>query len=111
SGRGAAAGRDSTIADTPADAGGGLFALGDGAAGDGSASVNLVNTILAGTTGTASDFQSDTAGGAVATGGSNNLISTNPSSGGFSGTATITGVDPLLGALGLYGGPTPTIPL
>ena len=44
-------------------------------------------------------------------GGSNDLIQTNPSTGGFSGTDTITGPRPMLGALGLYGGPTATIPL
>ncbi len=103
---------DSTIANNSANAGGALFVLGDGTVGNGTAMVGLTNTILAGTSASASDFQSATvSGGVVVAGGSNDLIETVPTTGGFSGSATITGLAPELGALGNYGGPTQTLPL
>ena len=103
---------NSTLADNTATAGGALFVLGDGTSGDGTATLQLTNTILAGTAASATDFQSaSTSGGSVIATGSNDLIQNNPSSGGFSGPATITGVAPDLGVLGNYGGPTPTLPL
>ncbi len=103
---------NATLADNTANAGGALFVLGDGASGDGTATLQLTNTILAGTAASATDFQSATSsGGSVIATGSNDLIQNNPSTGGFSGPATITGVAPGLGVLGNYGGPTPTLPL
>jgi hypothetical protein len=86
--------------------------LGDGTSGDGTATVQLTNAILAGTTASHSDFESDVfGGGSVVTSGDHNLIQKNSSLQGFAGQDTITGVAPLLGALGNYGGPTPTLPL
>ena len=102
----------STIAGDTAQTGAGLFALGDGLAGNGLATVEMVNTILAGATKAAGDFQSATvSGGAVAATGANDLIQFDPTLGGFSGPGTITGVAPRLGVLGNYGGPTQTLPL
>jgi hypothetical protein len=102
---------DSTLAyNTAAQGGGAVYAQGD----EDTASVEMDNTIVADSTGGVSDFlalPSAMNGGAVTTGGTNNLILTNPDPtlGGFAGTNTITGQDPQLGKLTDNGGPTPTI--
>ncbi len=72
----------------------------------------MVNTIVASSSGAATDFQTATLNaGAISTGGNNNLIEINPSTNGFSGALTITGVDPKLGLLANNGGPTQTFGL
>jgi hypothetical protein len=74
--------------------------------------IDLMNSVLGGTTSGANDFTTAEVGaGTIGFAGSNNLIETNSSAGGFpaSGLVTFspgTGV----GALGDYGGPTPTMP-
>ncbi len=106
---------NSTLANNTADAGGGLYVVGAGLTGNGTAAVLLTNSILAGTSASGSDYQAATvSGGSVVTSGDHDLIQNNPAvaAGGFPTDSTfITGVAPLLGTLGNYGGPTPTIPL
>ena len=96
-----------TIAGNTANQGGGVFAVGDGV----TATVQMVNSILAYTSHTASDFQTATINsGSVSIGGNNNLIQTNPGTNGFTGALTIA-ADPLLGSLANNGGPTQTLGL
>ena len=102
-----------TIAGNTATLGGGMFVLTDGAGGEDTATLTLNNTILAGSAGGADDFGTLLlAGGHLALGGANDLIQTNPTSGGFPVSSTIiTGQDPLLGPLANNGGPTATMAL
>jgi len=81
--------------------------------GSGTAAVALTNVILGQSGVTAvSDFVAATnAGGSAPTqSGTNNLISNNPETGGFTG-GTILGTDPMLGALASNSGPTQTMAL
>jgi hypothetical protein len=88
---------------------GGIFELGDG----GAATVQMNNSIVANSTGSINDFLSSMLnGGSVSTGGTNNLVRTNPTAGGFGAANTLTGKDPLLAAsLAHNGGPTQTLAL
>lgn len=100
---------NSTLSGNTADgAGGTIYNLGDGAIG----SVVMNNTIVAGTAPNSADFMSATLNGGISdTSGSNNLVQKNPALGGFIGTGTLTGQDPLLGSLADNGGPTQTLAL
>jgi hypothetical protein len=99
---------NSTIAGNTADQAGGISNLGDGAAGN----VRLLNSIVANSTGSVSDFLSSSInGGSVGTSGVNNLIRTNPVTGGFVGVGSIIGQDPRLAGLADNGGPTQTMAL
>lgn len=93
-----------TFSGNSADAGGGVFVLGDGTA----AGVALYNSILNQTLNGDTDFDSTTINsGSVNNSGSNNLVAT-------SGTSTpgaLTYVDPQLGTFANHGGPTPTLPI
>src|SRR5262249_32804526 len=85
--------------------GGGIFNLGDG----GLATVQMDNSIVAGS-GDHSDFWStDIHDGIVWTGGASNLVQNNPLNSGFVGSATLTGLDPGLSSLANHGGPTETM--
>src|SRR5262249_27435874 len=88
-----------TIANNTASQGNGIFK-------NNLTIVEVVNTIVAGPANGAGDFVC-----LGATRGSNNLIQNNPSTNGFVGTNTITGVDPQLMPLADNGGPTPTLAL
>jgi hypothetical protein len=96
---------------TAAQGGGGIFNLGSTKAGGGystgTGTVTISNTILANSTGGASDFDGSGTQ-AFGPGNATNLIGTNH---GFVGSGTITGVNPVLSALGNFGGPTRTLAL
>jgi hypothetical protein len=102
---------NSTLSGNTAMQGGGIFNLGSTKTGSGysagTGNVSMSNTIVANSTGGASDFA---ASGTQAFGRGNttNLIGNNN---GFVGTGTITGTNPLLSALGSFGGPTQTLAL
>ena len=100
-----------TIADNSASAG--LFVLGDGSLGGGSAVASVNDTIIAGSLGGAGDVGSATIGGGhLSLSGASNLIQTDPTTGGFPiATTDIVGKNPLLGPLADNGGPTPTMAL
>jgi CSLREA domain-containing protein len=99
----------STLTNNTAQQGGAVFALDDGD----TVTVALTDSILAGTANGASDFQqaASSLGGTPNFSGTNNLIQNNPSTGGFTGSATITGQSPLLGPLANNGGPAATLPV
>ena len=91
---------NSTVADNTASEGGGVFTPG---------AVTMGNTIVADNTGTiaAPDYA-----GVLATDLGNNLLGNDQGTGiGFSQPSDQLNVDPLLGSLGNYGGPTQTMPL
>ncbi len=91
---------NSTFANNTANQAGGIYNLGDGATG----TATLNNTIVADTTGGATDFESGAInGGTSTTSGTNNLIETGN---GFDGTGN--DADPNLGALTDNRGPTDT---
>lgn len=105
----------STLAgNTAAQGGGAVFAVSDGASGSGftsgTASVSINNSILANTTGTASDFASTQIHGATAPtlNGGFNLIETNATTGGFPVAGIVSSADALLANLADNGGPTQT---
>lgn len=99
---------NATIAGNTADQGAGVFALAD--ADD--LYLQMINSIVADSSGIATDFQTDTLnGGTITTGGNNNLVENNPTTDGFVAALTITGVDPQLAPLADNGGPTQTLGL
>ena len=90
---------NSTVADNTATTGGGINNQG---------TFTLGNTIVAGNTGLGAD--PDFAG-SVTTDLGNNLIGDDAGSSGLTGPSDLLNVNPLLGTLGDYGGPTQTFPL
>ena len=96
---------------TAAQGGGAIYNLGSTKSGSGystgTATVTMSNSILANSTGGVTDF-AGSGTQAFGAGNATNLVSNNN---GFVGTGTITSMNPLLSALGSYGGPTKTLAL